>query len=156
VGVGVGVGVGVAVGVPNATPDNATFCGAFVALSLSVRVLVSRVPRTFFALTGLNVTETSQMPPAASIPRQFWLAVYTVPVVEIWLIVIASLVLLVRITDSAAEVPTWTPPKESECGWNVRGPRAGLRSGLSEPVSRSDAAATLATSLPVAVSAGVA
>ncbi len=74
VGVGVGVAVGVAVGVPNATPDNDTICGVFVALSLRMRVPVSRVPLTFFAVIGLNVTETSQMPPAAIIPRQFWLA----------------------------------------------------------------------------------
>jgi hypothetical protein len=76
VAVGVGVGVGVAGGgVPKAVPDNDTFCGVLVALSLMVRVLVSLVPLSFFALIGANVTETSQLPPpAGSIPRQSWLA----------------------------------------------------------------------------------
>lgn len=105
-------------------------------VSLMVRVPVTVVPLSF-ALTGLNVIETSQLPPLpASVPRQFWLALYMVPVVAIWLISIATLVLLVRVTVLATEVPTWTLPKESARGWYFRVPRAGLRSGLSEPAAK--------------------
>ncbi len=107
VGVGLGVAVGVAVGVPNATPDNDTFCGLFVALSLSVRVLVSWVPLGFFALIGLNVTETSQVPPpAARVAGQLFVELYTVPLVPIPLMLIATGLLLVKVTDSVLEVPT--------------------------------------------------
>ncbi len=105
--------MGVAVGVPNATPDNDTFCGVFLASSLTVRMPVSLVPLTFFALIGLKVTETSQMPVlAASVPRQFWLAAYF-PVVMIWVMLIATGLLLVKVTDIVFELPTLTLPKAS-------------------------------------------
>lgn len=89
IGVGVGVaGVGVADGVgagdevgvgggavPNATPDNCTFWGLAAASLVSINAPVILLPFEFLAAGGLNVTETSQVPPAARVPRQLLSAV---------------------------------------------------------------------------------
>jgi len=64
------------------------------------------VPLRFLARIGLKVTRTWQvLPPAASVLTQFWLAVYPLPATEMRLMLIATGLLLLRVTGFAYEVP---------------------------------------------------
>jgi hypothetical protein len=71
-------------------------------------------------------------------------------------ILIATLVLLVRVTVLVLEVPDWTRPKVSVCGEYLSGPRLGLLAGSSELVAVPTASGTLNMSLCVPASAGIA
>jgi hypothetical protein len=71
-------------------------------------------------------------------------------------ILIATLVLLVRVTVLVLEVPDWTRPKVSVCGEYFSGPRLGLLAGSSELVAMPAASGTLSASLRVAAGATVA
>jgi hypothetical protein len=69
---------------------------------------------------------------------------------------IATLVLLVRVTVLVLEVPDCTRPKVSVCGEYLSGPRLSLLAGSSELVAMPAASGTLNTSLCEPASAGIA